>query len=60
MRKICALILEQSPDRPQCVWCASALWRKRCGDRHGHDNIMESNTFVGNGIAGTCGIRLIN
>lgn len=28
--------------------------------RHGHDNIMESNTFVGNNIAGTCGIRLIN
>ena len=28
--------------------------------RHGHDNILESNTFVGNNIEGTCGIRLIN
>lgn len=28
--------------------------------RHGHDNVIESNTFVGNDIPGTCGIRLIN
>lgn len=28
--------------------------------RHGHDNVLESNTFVGNNLPGTCGIRLIN
>lgn len=28
--------------------------------RHGHDNVIESNTFVGNNLPGTCGIRLIN
>ncbi len=28
--------------------------------RHGHYNVIEGNTFVGNEIAGTCGIRIIN
>lgn len=28
--------------------------------RHGHYNVMESNTFVGNDLPGTCGIRIIN
>ncbi len=28
--------------------------------RHGHYNVMESNTFVGNNLRGTLGIRLIN
>lgn len=28
--------------------------------RHGHYNIIEGNTFVGNNIKGTCGIRIIN
>lgn len=28
--------------------------------RHGHYNIIEGNTFVGNDLKGTCGIRIIN
>ena len=28
--------------------------------RHGHYNVIESNTFVGNNLRGTLGIRLIN
>lgn len=28
--------------------------------RHGHYNVIEENTFVGNDIKGTCGIRIIN
>ncbi len=28
--------------------------------RHGHYNVVEGNTFVGNDIKGTCGIRIIN
>ena len=28
--------------------------------RHGHYNVIESNTFVGNGLKGSCGIRIIN
>lgn len=28
--------------------------------RHGHYNVIENNTFVGNDIKGTCGIRIIN
>lgn len=28
--------------------------------RHGHYNVIEGNTFVGNNISGTCGIRIIN
>lgn len=28
--------------------------------RHGHYNVIEGNTFVGNEIEGTCGIRIIN
>lgn len=28
--------------------------------RHGHYNVMESNTFVGNHLPGTLGIRIIN
>jgi poly(beta-D-mannuronate) lyase len=28
--------------------------------RHGHDNVIESNVFIGNGIKGTMGIRVIN
>lgn len=28
--------------------------------RHGHYNVIEGNTFVGNGLQGTCGIRIIN
>lgn len=28
--------------------------------RHGHDNLIESNVFIGNGLKGTMGIRVIN
>ena len=28
--------------------------------RHGHYNVLESNTFIGHGIRGTAGIRIIN
>lgn len=28
--------------------------------RHGHYNVIEGNTFVGNDLQGTCGIRIIN
>lgn len=28
--------------------------------RHGHYNVVEGNTFVGNDIKGTCGVRIIN
>lgn len=28
--------------------------------RHGHNNILESNTIVGNNLPGTAGIRLVN
>ena len=28
--------------------------------RHGHDNLIESNVFIGNGIKNTMGIRVIN
>ena len=28
--------------------------------RHGHYNVLESNTFIGNNIKGTVGIRIIN
>lgn len=28
--------------------------------RHGHYNVIEGNTFVGNNLPGTCGIRIIN
>lgn len=28
--------------------------------RHGHYNVVEGNTFVGNDLRGTCGIRIIN
>lgn len=28
--------------------------------RHGHNNILESNTFVGENLPGTAGIRLVN
>ena len=28
--------------------------------RHGHYNVLESNTLIGNGIPATCGIRIIN
>lgn len=28
--------------------------------RHGHYNVVEGNTFVGNDLKGTCGIRIIN
>ncbi len=28
--------------------------------RHGHYNVVEGNTFVGNNLAGTCGVRIIN
>lgn len=28
--------------------------------RHGHYNVIESNTFIGNGKRASCGIRLIN
>lgn len=28
--------------------------------RHGHYNVLESNTFIGHGLRGTAGIRIIN
>lgn len=28
--------------------------------RHGHYNVIEGNTFVGNNVKGSCGIRIIN
>lgn len=28
--------------------------------RHGHYNVVEGNTFVGNDLKGTCGVRIIN
>lgn len=39
------------------------LFFESCGAlvcRHGHYNVIEGNTFVGNNLRGTCGIRIIN